>query len=79
MSKRPALEPLEEMYDAPSPAMKRPKVEDEEMEDSDTNGATSNGHLMAPRPQDQDKIDIVGADAEEHEELEEAGAKVELK
>ena len=74
MSKRPASGPLEDVYDAPSPAMKRPKVEDEEMEDSETNGATGNGHLMAPRAPDRDRIDILGADAEEHEELQEAGA-----
>ncbi|KAF2266373.1 U4/U6.U5 tri-snRNP-associated protein-like protein [Lojkania enalia] len=37
------------------------------------NGFASNGHLMSPRAQDREKIDIVGADAEEHDELVEAG------
>ena len=73
MSKRPALEPLEEMYDAPSPAPKRAKVEDEEMESPQPDGATSNGHLMSPREQYRDKVDITGAYDEEHAELEEAG------
>ena len=76
MSKRPALEPLEEMYDAPSPAPKRAKVEDEEMESPQPDGATSNGHLMSPREQYRDKVDITGAYDEEHAELldEEVGA-----
>jgi U4/U6.U5 tri-snRNP-associated protein 2 len=75
MVKRQALEPLEDVVDAPSPAMKRAKVEDEEMESPpSTNGATSNGHLMSPRQQDRDQVDIMGAYNEEHEELEEAGA-----
>ncbi|CAG5184013.1 uncharacterized protein ALTATR162_LOCUS10866 [Alternaria atra] len=74
MSKRPALEPLEEVYDAPSPAPKRARVEDEEMESPQANGATSNSHLMSPREQDRDKVDIAGAYEEEHAELVEAGA-----
>jgi U4/U6.U5 tri-snRNP-associated protein 2 len=75
MVKRQALEPLEDVVDAPSPAMKRAKVEDEEMESPpSTNGGTSNGHLMSPRQQDRDRVDIMGAYNEEHEELEEAGA-----
>lgn len=74
MVKRHALEPLEDVYDAPSPASKRARVEDEEMDSPEPNGATSNGHTMHPRPQDEDRIDIAGADAEEHAELEEAGA-----
>jgi U4/U6.U5 tri-snRNP-associated protein 2 len=75
MVKRQALEPLEDVIDAPSPAMKRAKVEDEEMESPpSTNGDTSNGHLMSPRQQDRDRVDIMGAYNEEHEELEEAGA-----
>ncbi|KAF2795631.1 cysteine proteinase [Melanomma pulvis-pyrius CBS 109.77] len=75
MVKRQALEPLEDVVDAPSPAPKRARVEDEDMDSPPpVNGATSNGHLMYPRQQDRDRIDILGADAEEHEELEEAGA-----
>ncbi|KAL1654928.1 Ubiquitin carboxyl-terminal hydrolase 10 [Didymella pomorum] len=74
MSKRQAFEPLEDIADAPSPASKRARVEDVEMDEPQANGAPGNRRLMSPRPQDQDKIDIVGADAEEHEELEEAGA-----
>jgi U4/U6.U5 tri-snRNP-associated protein 2 len=74
MSKRPALEPLEDVVDAPSPAPKRARVKDEDMESPQPNGATENGHLMHPRRQDEEKVDILGADAEEHAELEEAGA-----
>ncbi|KAJ4408151.1 Ubiquitin carboxyl-terminal hydrolase 10 [Didymella pomorum] len=74
MSKRQAFEPLEDIADAPSPASKRARVEDVEMDEPQANGAPGNRRLMSPRPQDQDKIDIVGADTEEHEELEEAGA-----
>ncbi|KAF3040841.1 hypothetical protein E8E11_004901 [Didymella keratinophila] len=74
MSKRQAFEPLEDVVDAPSPASKRARVEDVDMDEPQANGAPSNGRLMSPRPQDQEKIDILGADAEEHEELEEAGA-----
>ena len=53
MSKRQALEPLELIDDAPSPAAKRPRVEDEEMESPRLNGATSNGHTTSPRRQAQ--------------------------
>jgi U4/U6.U5 tri-snRNP-associated protein 2 len=74
MVKRHALEPLEDVMDAPSPGPKRAKVEDEEMESPEPNGDTTNGHLMHSRPQDEQKVDIIGADAEEHAELEEAGA-----
>jgi U4/U6.U5 tri-snRNP-associated protein 2 len=76
MPKRQALEPLEDVVDAPSPASKRARVEDEEMQSpGPVNGASTNGRLMSPRPQDQDNIDILGAEAEEHAELEEAGAQ----
>ena len=44
------------------------------MDAPQANGAPRNSRLMSPRPQDEEKIDILGADAEEHEELEEAGA-----
>jgi U4/U6.U5 tri-snRNP-associated protein 2 len=67
--KRPAEEPLEESF-AESPASKRPKVEDapEPASEPDTTNGT-NGHLMLPR---EAKSDILGADAQLHEELEEA-------
>lgn len=74
MSKRQALEPLEDVVDAPSPASKRARVEDVDMDALQANSASKNGRLMSPRLEDQEKIDILGADAEEHEELEEAGA-----
>ena len=74
MSKRQALEPLEDTVDAPSPASKRARVEDEEMGTPEPSSSTTNGHLMLPRKDDQDRIDILGADAEEHAELVEAGA-----
>ncbi|KAF2176697.1 cysteine proteinase [Zopfia rhizophila CBS 207.26] len=74
MAKRHALEPLEHVVDVPSPASKRARVEDETQSPEPVNGATRNGHLMSPQPKDQDKIDIVGADEEEHAELEESGA-----
>ncbi|KAE8847147.1 hypothetical protein PTNB73_03295 [Pyrenophora teres f. teres] len=68
MAKRPALEPLEEVYDAPSPAMKRVRVEDEEMEELQSNGATSNGHVMSPRPQDQQDADLAEAGASDDQD-----------
>ncbi|KAF2255427.1 cysteine proteinase [Trematosphaeria pertusa] len=75
MSKRQALEPLEDVLDAPSPASKRARVDDEEMQTPESlNGPPNNGHLMSPRLEDRERIDILGADREEHEELEEAGA-----
>ncbi|KAF2280726.1 U4/U6.U5 tri-snRNP-associated protein 2 [Westerdykella ornata] len=76
MSKRLALEPLEEAVDIPSPASKRARTEENEelLGSAASNGAATNGHLMHPRPEDRDKIDILGAADEEHEELEEAGA-----
>lgn len=74
MSKRQALEPLEDMVDAPSPASKRARVEDGELETPEPPSGTTNGHLMQPRQDDQERIDILGADAEEHAELVEAGA-----
>jgi U4/U6.U5 tri-snRNP-associated protein 2 len=73
MPKRPALEPLEDIFDAPSPS-KRARVDDEEMGSPEPNNMLTNGHLMHMRRQDEDKVDILGADAEEHAELEEAGA-----
>ncbi|KAF2474736.1 cysteine proteinase [Lindgomyces ingoldianus] len=74
MAKRRALEPLEDIMDAPSPASKRSRMEDDLQSPEPVNGASSNGHLMSPRPQDRERIDIIGAYEEEHEELEEAGA-----
>lgn len=44
------------------------------MEEPQANGALANGRLMSPRLEAQEKVDILGADAEEHAELEEAGA-----
>jgi U4/U6.U5 tri-snRNP-associated protein 2 len=74
MSKRQALEPLEDVYDAPSPASKRARVEDVDMESPQPNGASHNGGFPSSRLQNEEKIDILGADAEEHAELREAGA-----
>lgn len=74
MSKRQAVEPLEDVLDAPSPGPKRARVEDVDMDESRANGAPSNGRLMSPRLGYREKIDILRADAEEYEELEEDGA-----
>ncbi|ORX96068.1 hypothetical protein BCR34DRAFT_578870 [Clohesyomyces aquaticus] len=74
MAKRRALEPLEDIMDAPSPASKRSRVDDDMMSPEPTNGTHSNGHFMSPRLQDREKLDIMGAYEEEHDELEEAGA-----
>jgi U4/U6.U5 tri-snRNP-associated protein 2 len=75
MSKRPATEALEDVADVASPASKRARAEDEDMQSpAPLNGATANGRLMSPRPEDRDKLDIIGAHDEGHEELEEAGA-----
>jgi U4/U6.U5 tri-snRNP-associated protein 2 len=74
MSKRQAFEPLEDVLDTPSPGLKRARVEDVDMDEPRANGAPSNHRLMSPRLDDQEKIDIVGADDEEDDELEEAGA-----
>ncbi|KAF2710558.1 cysteine proteinase [Pleomassaria siparia CBS 279.74] len=57
MVKRQALEPLEDIVDAPSPAMKRARVEDEEMDSPPPTNGTSNGHLMSPRQQEADSLD----------------------
>lgn len=76
MSKRQALEPLEDTLDAPSPAPKRARIDDEVESPDPVNGATNNGRLMSPRAQDRDKLDILGADKEEHDELIEAGADI---
>ncbi|PSN65062.1 U4/U6.U5 tri-snRNP-associated protein 2 [Corynespora cassiicola Philippines] len=75
MPKREATEPLEEVADVTSPAPKKVHMEDEELEVPEaTNGSEGHQRLVSPRPEDRDKIDIVGADAEEHAELVEAGA-----
>jgi U4/U6.U5 tri-snRNP-associated protein 2 len=61
-----------------SPASKRPRVEDapDAPEHEEVNGSSvSNGHhLMSPRQEDSEKIDLVGGDEALHEELEEAAA-----
>ncbi|KAL5121818.1 Ubiquitin carboxyl-terminal hydrolase 10 [Pleosporales sp. CAS-2024a] len=75
MLKRHALEPLEHVLDAPSPASKRARVEDEAMESPEPDRVATNGHMMPLRPQAQDKVDSAGADAEDHGALEEAGAR----
>ncbi len=61
MSKRPALEPPEETFDAPSPASKRPRVIDEQMENLELNGDASNGHATSPRRQGQRQTNVPGA------------------
>ena len=71
MTKRQALEPLENAVDAPSPAPKRARVEDEDMESPPSvNGRTTNGHIMSLRRQDHHRIDITGTYGMEHEDLE---------
>jgi U4/U6.U5 tri-snRNP-associated protein 2 len=61
-----------------SPASKRPRVEDapNAPEADGVNGSslTNGHHLMSPRQEDSEKIDIVGGDEALHEELEEAAA-----
>ncbi|OCK77214.1 cysteine proteinase [Lepidopterella palustris CBS 459.81] len=75
MGKRHASESLEELIASDSPASKRPRVDDEVDDSESINEAfAGNGHLMSPRLQDREKIDILGAAEEEHAELEEAGA-----
>lgn len=75
MVKRRAEEPLEDVAGADSPASKRVHVEDAQDEAVIENGTPPpNGHLMAPRLHDTERIDIAGAFDEEHGELEEAGA-----
>jgi U4/U6.U5 tri-snRNP-associated protein 2 len=74
MAKRRAAEPLEDVMAIDSPASKRARVDNEADDLLPTNGATSNGHLLALRPQDRDRIDILGAADFEQAELEEAGA-----
>lgn len=80
MVKRQASEPLEAGAPDESPASKRARVEEASDEDATPDVPSgvpaANGHLMSPRPEDKEKIDIVGAAEEEHEELEEAGALV---
>ena len=75
MGKRQASESLEELIAADSPASKRARVDDEAEDSEPVNGnSASNGYLMSPRPDDREKLDILGAAEEEHAELEEAGA-----
>ncbi|KAF2810432.1 cysteine proteinase [Mytilinidion resinicola] len=74
MAKRRAADSLEDFTAADSPASKRARVDDEANDLVPTNGAASNGYMMPLRPQDRDKIDILGAADVEHAELEEAGA-----
>lgn len=58
MSKRPAIDRLEDVVDAPSPASKRARVSDEEMDSPETNGATNNGHYTSSRLQDQHNMEV---------------------
>jgi U4/U6.U5 tri-snRNP-associated protein 2 len=78
--KRRATEALEETVGADSPASKKARVEDGD-EDQDEaqagfgNGNGANGHhLMSPRREDRERLDIDGGDEAVHAELEEAGA-----
>lgn len=77
--KRRATESLEETLGVDSPASKRSRVTDEDEEEQDWAGngngnGTNEHHLMSPRREDGDKLDINGGDEALHEELEEAGA-----
>lgn len=74
MGKRQASESLEELIAADSPASKRARVDEAEDSEPANGNSASNGHLMSPRPEDREKLDILGAAEEEHTELEEAGA-----
>jgi len=74
MGKRQASESLEELIAADSPASKRARVDEAEDSEPVNGNSASNGHLMSPRPEDREKLDILGAAEEEHAELEEAGA-----
>ena len=74
MGKRQASESLEELIAADSPASKRARVDEAEDSEPVNGNLASNGHLMSPRPEDREKLDILGAAEEEHAELEEAGA-----
>ena len=67
MAKRQALEPLELVADAPSPASKRARVEDGSPEPS--NATSSNGQTMPLRPQDRNNVDKVSPDQQIHQEL----------
>ncbi|KAF2435148.1 U4/U6.U5 tri-snRNP-associated protein-like protein [Tothia fuscella] len=73
--KRRAEEPLEESLKE-SPASKRPKVEDapEPPQEPVIANGTNGHHLMSPREEDTEKIDILGGDEALHEEMEEAAA-----
>jgi U4/U6.U5 tri-snRNP-associated protein 2 len=73
MSKRPALEPLENVLDAPSPASKRARTEDEEMDSPPMNDA-SNGRRGQSRLHNETNTDTSDADAEENAEGEGTGA-----
>lgn len=74
MGKRQASESLEELIAADSPASKRARVDEAEDSEPVNGNSASNGHLMSPRPEDRERLDILGAAEEEHAELEEAGA-----
>ncbi|KAF2092776.1 cysteine proteinase [Rhizodiscina lignyota] len=75
MAKRRAEEPLEDVAATDSPASKRVHIEDAADEAVIDNATPPpNGHLMAPRQEDAEKMDILGAAEVQHEELEEAGA-----
>ena len=78
MGKRQASESLEELIAADSPASKRARVDEAEDSEPVNGNSASNGHLMSPRPEDREKLDILGAAEEEHAELEEAGATPEV-
>jgi len=78
MGKRQASESLEELIAADSPASKRARVDEAEDSEPVNGNPASNGHLMSPRPEDREKLDILGAAEEEHTELEEAGATPEV-
>ncbi|KAF1953978.1 U4/U6.U5 tri-snRNP-associated protein 2 [Byssothecium circinans] len=68
MSKRRALEPLEDAVDAPSPASKRARVEDEEMVDSAPAGtAHTNGTLLPAGSDGRVQSSNSGTDAEVRE------------
>ena len=73
--KRRAADSLGDIIGTESPASKKPRVDDEEEEqDWAGNGSTNGHHLMSPRREDREKLDIEGGDEAIHEELEEAGA-----
>jgi U4/U6.U5 tri-snRNP-associated protein 2 len=80
--KRRAPDSLDEVIATESPASKKPRVDvvEEEEQDWAGNGNGTNGHhLMSPRREDREKLDIEGGDEAIHEELEEAGATPDAK